>query len=178
MRRMWLAVMLVSVGCADEIPEDVSAHMEAARTANQAVADSVAAPDIAALIAGAPAGGHADWVRDIRTGLDTVAASAGVDRGEALYTVQELYSRRYDPLRQFYGTDGAAGPGQQLAQAVERAGMQLRELMRHLAGDASDGDVIEANVRAVQDALDQIESASQAAGLPPTAPRDVITTGS
>lgn len=178
MRRSWLLILSLSVACADEMPEDVSAHMEAARAANQPTADTVAGVDMEALIMSAPPGGHATWVDDIRKGLDTVAAAATVDRGEALYTVQELYSRRFDPLRQFYGADGAASPAPQLAQAVERAGAQLQELMRNLAGEAADGSVIEENVRAAKESLDHVEDAARAAGLAPTAPRDVLTTGS
>lgn len=178
MRRLWLAVALLAAGCADEIPEDVSAEMEAARAANQQAADSVQSRAPEELILTAPAGGHADWIRDIRTGLDTVPAEAAVDRGEALHSVQELYSRRFEPLRQFYGAGGAVDGGAQLAQAVERAGDQLQELMRLLAGDASDAARIEDATRASQRALDAIEAAAQAAGLPPTAPRDILTTDS
>lgn len=178
MRRMWLATVVLAVACADEIPEDVSAQMEAARTANEAPADTMTEPTPAELIVTAPPGGHADWVRDIRTGLDTVPADAGLDRGEALYVVQELYSRRFEPLRQFYGPGGAEESGTQLAQAIERAGAQLQELMRLLASDAADAAQIEQTVRAAQDALDQVEAAARAAGLPPHAPREISTTGS
>jgi hypothetical protein len=176
MKRLWLAVALLSVGCADEIPEDVSAQMEAARAANRPDADTAAAPMPEELIASAPAGGHADWIRDIRTGLDTVPVQAAVDRGEALHIVQELYSRRFEPLRQFYGEGGVLEAGPQLAQAVEHAGAQIQALMRHLAGDAADAEIIEEAVWATQAALDQVEAAAQAVGLPPTAPRDNLTT--
>lgn len=178
MRRLWLAVALLSAGCADEIPEDVSAQMEAARAANQPAADSVMGRPPEELLVTAPAGGYADWIRDIRTGLDTVPSEAAVDRGEALHSVQELYSRRFEPLRLFYGAGGAADGSSQLAEAVEHAGAQLQELMRHLAGDAADGALIEDAVRASQEALAAIEAAANAAGLPPTAPRDLITTDS
>jgi hypothetical protein len=178
MRRMWLAIVPLSLGCADEIPEDVSAEMEAARSANESAADTLSGPTPAELLVTAPAGGHADWIRDIRTGLDTVPAEAGLDRGEALHIVQELYSRRFEPLRQFYGPGGAADAGPQLAQAVERVGMQLQALMGHLAGNEADAALIKDAVGASQDALDRAEAAAQAAGLSPTAPRDIITTDS
>lgn len=177
MRGWWLAVTLVSVACADEIPEDVSEQMEAARAANRQDPDSLTGPSPNELLVTAPAGGHADWIRDIRTGLDTVPAAAAIDRGEALHVVQELYSRRYEPLRLFYGTNGAAHAGPQLAQAVETAGTRLQELMRHLAGNAEDGATIEESVRATQESLDQVESAARAAGLPPSAPRDTLIGG-
>lgn len=174
MRRWWLAVVFLSGACADEIPEDVSKQMEAARAANQSTPDTVTglAPD--ELLVTAPPGGHADWIRDIQTGLDTVPAEAAIDRGEALYAVQELYSRRYEPLRQFYGANGAAHAGPQLAQAVGDAGTRLQELMRLLAGDEADAAMIEEAVRVSQDALDGVESAAQSAGLSPTAPRDTL----
>lgn len=178
MRRMWLATAVLAVACADEIPEDVSAHMEAARTANEAPADTITEPTPEELLVNAPPGGHADWIRDIQTGLDTVPADAGLDRGEALYAVQELYSRRFAALRQFYGPGGAAESGTQLSQSIENAGAQLQALMRHLASDAADAAVIEQTVRAAQDALDQVEAAARAAGLPPHAPREASTTGS
>lgn len=181
MRRAWLVILTLTVACADEMPEDVSARMEAAREANRPATDTIAGTDSAAmeaLIMSTPSGGHAAWVDDIRTGLDTVVAAASVDRGEALYTVQELYTRRFDPLRQFYGAGGVASPSPQLAQAVESAGAQLQELMRNLAGDAADGTVIEGNVRMAKESLDHVEAAARAANLAPSAPRDVLTTGS
>jgi hypothetical protein len=174
MGRWWLALVAVSVACADEIPEDVTEQMEAARAASQEIPDSLAAPSPDELLVTAPAGGHADWIDDIRTGLDTVATQAAVDRGEALYGVQELYSRRFEPLRQFYGTNGAANAGAHLAQAVEGAGTRMQELMRHLAGNEADSAAIEAAVRATQDALDQVENVAASAGLPPSAPRDTV----
>lgn len=177
MRRWWLAVLLVAVACADEIPEDVSQQMEAARAANRPGADSLNGPAPDELLITAPAGGHADWVRDIRIGLDTVPAEAAVDRGEALHMVQELYSRRFEPLRRFYGPGGAADAGPQLAQAVQGVGSQMQELMRRLAGNEPDGTLIEEAVRAAQEALDEVLSAAQAAGLPPSAPRDTATSG-
>ena len=178
MKRMWLATALLVVACADEIPEDVSAQMEAARTANETSVDTLTEEAPEELLVAAPPGGHADWIRDIRTGLDTVPADAGIDRGEALHAVQELYARRFAALRQFYGPGGAAEAGTQLSQAIENAGARLQELMRHLASDAADAALIEQTVRSAQDALDQVEAAARAAGLPPHAPRELLTTGS
>lgn len=175
MRRLWLAVLLGSIACADEIPEDVAQQLDAARAANQPTADSLNGPAPDELLITAPAGGHADWIRDIRTGLDTVPAEAALDRGEALHMVQELYSRRFEPLRRFYGAGGVAHAGPQLAEAVDRVGSQMQELMRRLAGNEADGTLIEQAVRAAQDALDDVLSAAQAAGLSPTAPRDTAT---
>ena len=178
MRRIWLATALLAVACADEIPEDVSAQMEAARTASEASTDTLAAETPEELLVTAPPGGHADWIRDIRTGLDTVPADAEVDRGEALYSVQELYARRFTALREFYGPGGVAESGAQLAQSIENAGARLQELMRLLASDGADAALIEQTVRATQDALAEVEAAARAAGLPPGAPREISTTGS
>ena len=177
MRRWWLGVLLVSVACADEIPEDVSEQMEAARAAARQNSDSLTGPSPDELLVTAPAGGHTDWIRDIRTGLDTVPAAAAVDRGEALHVVQELYSRRFEPLRLFYGTGGAANAGPQLARAVEDAGSRLQVLMRYLAGNEADAAMIAEAVRTTQDALDLVESAARSAGLPPSAPRDTAVGG-
>ncbi|HEX2166927.1 MAG TPA: hypothetical protein VHG09_06765 [Longimicrobiales bacterium] len=176
MRAWWLAVVLVTAACADEIPEEVTEQMEAARAANEAVPDSLEGPDPNDLLVRAPAGGHADWIRDIRVGLDTVPAQSAVDRGAALHVVQELYSRRFEPLRIFYGNGGAANAGPQLAQAVEHAGTRMQELMRLLAGNEADTAAIEEAVRVTKEALDAIESAAQAAGLPPSAPRPAGST--
>jgi hypothetical protein len=169
--------VLVSAACADEIPEDVSAQMEAARTAGEPT-DTTRAPDIEALIVNAPAGGHTTWIRDIRSGLDSVPATAAVDRGEALYEVQEFYARRFEPLRRFYGPGGAIDAGPAVSQAVTRAGAQLQQLMQHLAGEEADAMLIDAAVRASHESLQQIEDAARAAGLSPAAPRDGITTDS
>jgi hypothetical protein len=177
MRQGWLGIVLVAAACADEIPEDVSARMEAARAARDTAADSAAVPDLEELLVNAPPGGHADWVREIRTGLDSVAPRAASDRGEALYGLQEIYSRRFEALRRFYGADGAAGPVPAVARAVEDAGEQLRELMRHLASTDADSTVIAASIQSSRDALQRVEDAARAAGMPPSAPRDsVITT--
>jgi hypothetical protein len=176
MRRLWLAAALMAPACADEIPEDVSVQMEAARAATEAERDTVPAVDVGALIRTAPPGGQADWVRDIRTGLDTVPALAALDRGEALHAVQELYTRRFEALRQFYGEGGAIDAGGAVASAIGTAGARLQQLMRELASTAADTTAIDQSVRDTQDALEQIEAAARAAGLPPTAPRDVMTT--
>jgi hypothetical protein len=47
--------------------------------------------------------------------------------------------------------------------------------MRVLATDASDAAAIEQSVIASQNALDRVEAAAQAAGLPPDSPRDSAT---
>jgi len=172
MRRFWLGVVLLSLGCADEIPENVSQEMEARRAAQQAASDTSAAQDPAELLRHAPPGGHADWIRDIRSGLDTVPALAAVDRGDALHTVQELYARRYEPLRQFYGAGGAINAGAAVATAVEEAGTRLQQLMQQLASTDAQAESIEAAVAASRDALTRVEEAARAAGLPPIAPRD------
>lgn len=178
MRRLGLAVVLIAAACADEIPEDVSAQMEAARTANQAAVDTAGAPVVEELLVTAPAGGHMTWIRDIHTGLDSVLAKAEVDRGEALHAVQELYSRRFEPLRRFYGAGGALDTGPAMSQSVESAGIQLQQLMQHLASDAADADLLGQSVRASHDALQQVENASRDAGLDPAAPREAVTTDS
>lgn len=175
MRRLWLAVALLAVGCADEIPEDVTQQMEAARAATEPETDTTSGPDLDALLVTAPAGGYADWLADIRTGLDTIPGEAREDRGSAQHTVQELYARRFEPLRLFYGPGGAATAGPRLEQAVENVGLELQQLMRHLAGDTDDAAIAE-SVTASQTALDRVGDAARAAGLAPTAPRDIITT--
>lgn len=175
MRRMWLAVMLVVAACADEIPEDVTQEMEAARVSTEVEADTVSAqPDLEGLLRAAPSGGHVDWIRDIRVGLDSVSAEAALDRGDALHSVQELYTRRFEALRVFYGAGGAVDAGAEVEQAVEDASTHLQELMRLLATDASDAAAIEQTVRTSQDALDRIGVATRAAGVPLDSPRDTV----
>ena len=176
MRRMWLAVTLVVAACADEIPEDVTQQMEAARDSTEvASADTATAqPDLEGLLRAAPSGTHVDWIRDIRVGLDSVPAEAALDRGDALHSVQELYSRRFEALRTFYGAGGVIAAGVAVTQAVEEASTHLQELMRLLATDASDAAVIEQSVRSSQDALDRVAIATREAGVPRDSPRDTV----
>lgn len=173
MRRFFVAAVMISVACADEIPEDVSSEMARAARANVADTSAVVGPELSELVMTAPPGGHADWIRDIRMGLDSVPAEAELDRGEALYSVQELYSRRFEPLQEFYGAGGAAMPEPALAEAVEAAGNRLQDIMRLLASD-SDAAQLEAALRDAQQALDDAQAAAQRAGLPGTAPRDTV----
>lgn len=173
MRRMWLAVVLIVAACADEIPEDVSQQMEAARSSTEVVADTTPPqPDLDVLLQAAPSGGLTDWIRDVRVGLDSVPAEAALDRGDALHAVQELYTRRFEALRVFYGAGGAVNAGVDVTRAVEDASTQLQNLMRVLATDDSDAAAIEQSVIASQNALDRVEAAARAAGLPPDSPRD------
>ena len=178
MRRMWLAVMLVVVACADEMPEDVTQRMEAARDSTEAESANTAPaqpePDLEGLLRAAPSGSHVDWIRDIRVGLDSVPAEAALDRGDALHSVQELYSRRFEALRIFYGAGGAIDAGVAVTQAVEDASTHLQELMRLLATDASDAAAIEQSVRSSQDALDRVGVATREAGVPRDSPRDTV----
>lgn len=176
MRRMWLAVVLILAACADEIPEDVSQEMEAARAASEAEDDTAATqPDLETLLRTAPPGGHADWIRDIRLGLDSVPVEAAADRGAALYRVQELYTRRFEAVRAFLGPDGVMNPGAAVSDAVERASSQMQELMRQLAANAP-STAIEQSVQAAHAALGQVEAATRAAGISPAAPRDAVPT--
>lgn len=170
MRRLCILAVLSAVACADEIPDDVSAQMEAARAEQSG--DTVAALGLAELLQTAPPGGHSDWIRDIRMGLDTVPAMAALDRGEALYAVRELYARRFEPLHQFYGAEGVAHAGAELAQTIDRSGAQLQDLMRRLADNAVDAAAIEESVRTAQQSLVGIETAARTAGLTPEAPRN------
>lgn len=170
MRRLWVLVFLSAAACADEIPENVSEQMDSARAAESG--DTVAAPAIADQLQTAPPGGHADWIRDIRQGLDTVPAMAAFDRGEALHAVRELYARRFGPLRHFYGAEGVAPAGADLAQTIERSAALMQELMRQLAESGGEAAAIEQSVLAVQESLTAIEMAARRAGLAPTAPRD------
>lgn len=175
MRRMLLAVMLVVAACADEIPEDVTQQMEAARVSTEVSADTTpAAPDLDELLSAAPSGGHVDWIRDVRSGLDSVPAEAALDRGDALHSVQELYTRRFEALRVFYGAGGAIDAGPEVTRAVAEAGSHLQELMRLLATDASEAAAIEQSARASQDALERVGAAARAAGVPPDSPRDTV----
>ena len=178
MKWSMIPVLLVLAGCADEIPEDVSAEMDARRAATQdSVADTTAnAAPLEQLLESAPAGGHADWVAEIRAGLDSVPADAAVDRGDAQHSVQELYTRRFSYLVDFYGANGVAHAGPALASAIDAAGARLQELMRGLADDRATPDQISAGVRTAQEALTEIETQARAAGLPPAAPRLPITT--
>jgi hypothetical protein len=173
---MWLAVTLVVAACADEMPEDVTQQMEAARDSTEvASADTAPAqPDLEGLLRAAPSGTHVDWIRDIRVGLDSVPAEAALDRGDALHSVQELYTRRFDALRIFYGAGGAIDAGAAVTQAVDDASTHLQELMRLLATDASDADAIEQSVRSSQEALDRVGVATREAGVPRDSPRDSV----
>jgi hypothetical protein len=166
-------VLLVLAGCADEIPEDVSAEMDARRIeAEPPPADTLpSASRVSELLESAPAGGYADWLADVMSGLDSVSTDAATDRGDALHAVQELVARRFEYLVQFYGPQGAAHAGMALAQSIERAGQALQDLMRMLADTQADAARIEAGVTAARTALRDVDAQARAAGLPPTAPR-------
>jgi hypothetical protein len=178
MKWSMIPVLFVLAGCADEIPEDVSAEMDARRAATQPPADDTTAntAPLEQLLESAPAGGYMDWIAEIRTGLDSVPADAAVDRGDAQHAVQELYTRRFAYLVEFYGPGGATHAGDALASTIDAAGARLQELMRSLADDRAAAEHITASVRAAQDALTAIEAQARAAGLPPEAPRLPIAT--
>jgi hypothetical protein len=178
MKWSMIPALLVLAGCADEIPEDVSAEMDARRAATQEPVEDTTTGQarLEQLLESGPAGGYIDWVAEIRAGLDSVPADAAVDRGAALHSVQELYTRRFSYLVEFYGVGGAAHAGDALARAVDAAGARLQELMRSLADDQASREHIRAGVAAAQDALSEIETQARAAGLPPAAPRLPITT--
>lgn len=179
MRRFrWVPVLVVLAGCADEIPENVSQEMDAARAATAADTASPASDSLRVeqLLATAPPGGYADWVADIRAGLDSVTVDAAIDRGDAIHSAQELQARRYTYLVQFFGPEGASYAGQPLASAVEQVGAQLQELMRRLADNQSDSTAIAQSVQNVKSALAEVDNQGRAAGLPPTAPRVPVTT--
>lgn len=179
MRRLrWLPVLLVLAGCADEIPQNVSEEMDAARAASGADTAALAGDSVRVeqLLATAPPGGYADWVADIRAGLDSVTVDAAIDRGDAIHSAQELQARRYDYLVQFYGPQGVSFAGEPLAAAVEQVGARLQELMRRLADNQADSTAIAQSVQAVKTALAEVDSQARAAGLPPTAPRLPVTT--
>jgi hypothetical protein len=163
-RRYLLLVLTAGIAaCSEEPPaEQTKASME----------DSVFTPAADDPILQAPPGGWLDWVTDIRTGLGSVKERAAADRGAALEIVQQLLQTRNEYLVQYFGAGGSAHAGDALEQAISRVTMHLQELTRQLATDASTLPQIEEATTAALGALDEVETAARAAGLPPTAPRD------
>jgi hypothetical protein len=165
-----LAGTLVVVACADEVPrQDPPEFVEAPPRdgyLGEAVAgqDDVAAP-------GTPAGGYLDWIAELQSGLDRVAAVAVTDRETALREVQELYASRHEYLQIYFGDGGAMYVSGELAQAVERSADEFRSLIRQLASMADDGVAVEDAVAAAARSLDAVAATAHAAGLPADAPR-------
>lgn len=160
---LWLVLLAGAAACT-EPPGDVPAE----RTAE----DQVIAPAADDPILQAPPGGWLDWVAGIREGLNSVNATAAENRGAALEIVQQLQQSHHAFLEQYFGPGGSAHAGDSLEQAVARVTMQLQELSRQLATDASSLPQIDEANRAALEALDGVETAGHAAGLAPTAPRD------
>ena len=160
---LWLVPVAVLMGCAEE-PQPEPAQADPA--------DSVVTPTSDDPMLQAPSGGWVDWVADLRAGLTSVKQQAADDRGAALEAVQQLLHTRQDYLVQYFGSGGSAHAGDTLEQAINAVTMHMQELMRQLATDASTLPQIEEATTAAIRALDEVETAGQAAGLPPTAPRE------
>lgn len=119
----------------------------------------------------APAGGYADWVNDLKTGLDQVMTEARDDRTAAQHAVQRLYESRQQYLVQYFGEGGRSYASDEMAEAVRQVSTYLQELMRQLSTDEVPLEQVEESVTAAKTSLDNVVTAAEAAGVAPTAPR-------
>jgi hypothetical protein len=156
-------------GCADEMPRDVQEATTPPQQQEPVQPDTdLAGPADAGRL---PPGGYTAWLEDMRQELDVIRQQAREDRSEALALLQQLYVSRHEPLQNFFGEGGSAIASDAMAQAVERAGSLLRQLMRDMAETDVSAEAIDSATRAVQQALAEVEAEGTAAGLPPDAPR-------
>jgi hypothetical protein len=166
-----LAGTLAMVACADEVPRQSPPEFVEAPPRDGYVGEAVAGQDDDVAAPGTPAGGYLDWIAELRSGLDRVAAVAVTDRETALREVQELYASRHEYLQLYFGDGGAMYVSDELAQAVERSADEFRSLIRQLASMADDGAAVEEAVAAAARSLDAVAATAHAAGLPADAPR-------
>jgi len=162
--RLWaFALALASAGGCGPVPEDATEIV-----AGDTVPEPPAPDDP---LMQAPAGGYADWVADLRAGLDQVVAQAELDRSVAQHGVQRLYESRQQYLVAYFGAAGSAKASEGMAEAVGLVSSYLQELMRQLSTDDVALEQVQESVTGAKAALDRVEAEARTAGLPATAPR-------
>lgn len=162
MRTVLLILMIAfTAGCAE--PE-TGEEAEATASTEEARAAAASADGASGMIHNTPEGGVLEWVRDIRTGLDSVAALAGSDPAAAQGAVLNLYVMRQEYLEGYYGPGGRLEATPELAEAIETNEARFHALMSELSTEAPDS----AGVAALTDSLAaqtaRVRAAAEAVG--------------
>jgi hypothetical protein len=161
-------LLLGTLACADEVPrQSPPEFVEPVPPGGQFLGEAVAGQEQAQ---GTPSDGYLDWTAALRAGLDRVVPMAQTEREAALRMMQDLYSSRHEYLELYFGHGGVMYVGDGLAEAVARSTAEFHALLGLLAGVDEDPSRLENTIRAAHQALYDIETEGNAAGLRPTAP--------
>ncbi|MGH7445883.1 MAG: hypothetical protein ACREKM_13445 [Longimicrobiales bacterium] len=122
----------------------------------------------AGLIPGTPPGDLADWVEDIRTGLEPVPEQAAQDRALAQRTALDLYIGRQEYLELYYGVAGRLKASDALADAIvadELAFHRILELVNPASTETVTPELIRAAIDTLNVRLDVVLQEAEAAGV-------------
>ena len=109
-------------------------------------AASISMPNDGGLIPGTPAGDLADWVKDIRKGLDDIPALTKQNPADAQKKALDLYITRQEYAEMYYGLDGRNKASEELSAAIEAAEQRFHVVMQLLAQKAPAQDAVETAV--------------------------------
>lgn len=112
---------------------------------------SISMPNNGGLIPGTPEGDLADWVGDIREGIEDVPALAKQNPAEAQKRTLDLYVTRQEYAEMYYGLDGRNKASEELSAAIETAEERFHVLMQLFSQKAPSHDAVKTAV----DALDE-----------------------
>lgn len=100
--------------------------------AGEATAPTAEAATEPGLLGGTPPGGLAEWVGDIRAGLEPVPEQAATDASAALRTVLDLYVTRQEYIELYWGVNRPLFAGDVMDAEVEEAERRFHVLMQLL----------------------------------------------
>lgn len=178
MRRIALA-MLLGVPLLTACDQQSDVGQEAGEPAAESMAaggTDTSAATAQGLIPGTPPGGLAQWVEDIRTGLEAVPAQAAEDRALAQRTALDLYIGRQEYLELYYGEVGRFKATQALADAItadERAFHRILEMVNPAAAGRPTPEQIQAQIDTLDARLDEVMEEAEAAGVDVSEPKPV-----
>ena len=135
---------------------------------DQAAADStVELP--ASRLEGTPEGGLAEWVADMKSGLDTVVTTAVRDRSVAQRAVLDVYVNRQEWLERYYGRYGSLQPDttSTLGSAVMEAEARFHDLLTLVSAESVDSAQVAQAVTAVHVELDRVLAEAARTEVPP-----------
>ena len=178
MKRIAFAMLLgvpLLAACEQQSEVGEGAGDAAAETMAAAGADTSAAT-ATGMIPGTPPGGLAQWVADIRSGLEPVPEQAAEDRALAQRTALDLYINRQEYLELYYGEVGRFKASQALADAItadERAFHRILEMVNPGAAEQPTPEQIQAQIDTLEARLDQVLEEAEAAGVDVNEPKPV-----
>ena len=109
-------------------------------------AASISMPNDGGIIPGTPAGDLADWVKDIRKGLDDIPALTRQNPADAQKKALDLYITRQEYAEMYYGLDGRNKASEELSAAIETAEQRFHVVMQLLAQKTPAQDAVETAV--------------------------------